>query len=340
MSKDLTTSAVSRQNVLNNDLALNHIETHLQLGGLKYKGETVFTKAQVAEILAVDERTIDRYLHSNSEELQENGYKIFTSKALKELRLAYVDDIHVVDIIPKKAPSLGIFTFRALLNLSMLITESEQAKSIRKRILDIVLDVITQKTGGHTKYINQHDSNFLPAILDDADYRKKFTKALKDCLDMGNHKYVIYTNKIYKAIFLENAQEYKKILNLSKSDNTRDTMYAEVLGVIASFENGLAEQMQLKAKELNRKLKPTELDELIEQASNSPFLKPSIEDARQKMASRDLGFRDALHQKLEHYVQAVPKKDFQKFLGEKSQTLEQQLSDPEVLNILKRLKDR
>lgn len=58
------------------------------------------------------------------------------------------------------------------------------------------------------------------------------------------------------------------------------------------------------------------------------------------MASRDLGFRDALHQKLEAYVKSVPESDFDKFLGEASRSLEEQLSDPAVLDVFKRLKDR
>lgn len=58
------------------------------------------------------------------------------------------------------------------------------------------------------------------------------------------------------------------------------------------------------------------------------------------MVSRDLCFRDALHEKLEYYIESVPQVDFDKFLGEKSKTLEERLSDPETLAILKRLKDR
>lgn len=339
MAKDLTTSQIARKNVLNNDYAISNIESHLQLGGSSFEGETVFTKTQVAEILDVDERTIDRYLHSHNQELKENGYRVITSKALKQLRSDDVDDINVVDINPK-APSLGIFSFRAVLNLAMLVTESEKAKLIRSRILDIVIDVVAQKSGGHTKYINQRDHDYLPSAIEEDSYRKKFTDALKNYLEMGNHKYAVYTDKIYKAIFLENAKEYKKILKLANSDKTRDTMYTEVLNAIASFENGLAEQIEQESIKLSRKLVPTEINCLIDNAASNPFLKPMIDNARMKMASRDLGFRDVLHDRLEHYIQAVPKEDFQKFLGEKSKSLEEQLSDPKILSILKRLKDR
>ncbi|CAM5214079.1 hypothetical protein OURE66S_04261 [Oligella ureolytica] len=57
------------------------------------------------------------------------------------------------------------------------------------------------------------------------------------------------------------------------------------------------------------------------------------------MASRDLCFRDALHHKLESYIQSVPEADFERFLGEKSKSLQEQLSDPETLAVFKRLKD-
>ncbi|RJT42826.1 DNA-binding protein [Rahnella woolbedingensis] len=339
MNKDLTTSQVARKNILNNPYALSELETNLAVGGKNFAGETVFTKMQVAEILAVDERTIDRYLSGHNDELENSGYRILKGKALRKLRLAYVDDMNVVDISPK-TPSLGIFSFRALLNLAMLITESDRAKAIRSRMLDIVIDVIAEKSGGHTKYVNQRDPDYLPAAFLEESYRKQFTDALRDHLQMGNHKYAVYTDRVYQAVFCENAMEYKQILRLADKDKTRETMYTEVLKAIASFEHGLAVQLKTKAEALGRKLAPAELDTLINEAEKNPFLQPSIEDARVRMASRDLGFRDALHEKLEHYLQSVPAGDYERFLGERSRSLEEQLSDIQVLNVLKRLKDR
>jgi len=337
MTKDLTTSDVSRQNILNNGYALEKIELNLALGGTSWHNERVFTKAQVANILQVDERTIDRYLENNKDEITQNGYTILKGQDLKEFK-EYLDDIHVADI--SKAPSLGVFSFRAILNISMLVTESKKAKEIRSKILDIVMNVVAQKSGGHTKYINQRDEGYLPSAYKEYSYREEFTNALDDYLQADNWKYGKYTNSIYQAIFLENATEYKKILNLSKKNKVRDTMYAEVLNAIASFEHGLAVQMKSTFEKLGRKLKPSELDEIIKEASSNPFLTPHIEDARAKIASRDMCFRDALHDKLEHYIQSVSQSDFDKFLGETSKSLEERLSDSETLAVLKRLKDR
>ena len=55
------------------------------------------------------------------------------------------------------------------------------------------------------------------------------------------------------------------------------------------------------------------------------------------MASRDMVFRDALHEKLKDYVGTVSAEDFNKFLGEKSQALEERLK--ENIDVFKRLKD-
>lgn len=117
-------------------------------------------------------------------------------------------------------------------------------------------------------------------------------------------------------------------------------MYAEVLNAVGSFENGLATQLKSLSEKLGRKLLPKELDKLILEAIDNPFLQPFILDARTKMSSRDLGFRAALHEKLEKYIQAIPENDFERFLGEKSRSLKEQLEDTETLDVLRRLKDR
>ncbi len=84
-----------------------------------------------------------------------------------------------------KSPQLGIFDFRAFLNLAMLIRESERARVLRQLILDIVIDTINQRTGGGTKYINQRDEDFLLSAFKEEDYRKEFTDALKTGLPKG-----------------------------------------------------------------------------------------------------------------------------------------------------------
>jgi hypothetical protein len=157
----------------------------------------------------------------------------------------------------------------------------------------------------------------------------------------GNQwKYARFTNLIYQSIFHENAAEYKKVLNLASKTNIRETLYSEVLNLISSYESGVSHELEQASTAKGRKLTQGEAESLFTSFEKHPLFKPLILDARIKMASRDLCFRDALHEKLEAYIQSVPEADFERFLGEKSHSLEEQLSDPETLAVLKRLKDR
>ncbi|TVK96559.1 DNA-binding protein [Shewanella algae] len=337
MAKDLTESLHDRQNILNNRYALQKAEQHLALGGVQFNGEAVFTKQQVIELFEISERTIERYLSSHADELKNNGYQILRGSKLREFKALS----HGTDIDDgTKTSVLGVFSFRAILNLGMLLTDSERAKELRSRVLDIVIDVLAERAGGHTKFINQRDQDYLMAAFQEENYRKQFTDALDKYVDGNKWKYGRFTNLIYQSIFHENAAEYKKILKLAEKDKIRETMYTEVLTLIASFESGIAHELERQSTSLGRPLTQKEAELLFASFEQHPLFRPLITDARTKMASRDLCFRDALHEKLEAYIKSVPEADFERFLGEKSKSLEEQLSDPETLDVFKRLKDR
>ena len=338
MSKDLTNSGIARQNILNNQYALQEIQTAVGIKGILFENEYRFTKKQLAEFFEVTERTIDNYIEKNEAELGKNGYEVVVGKRLMDLKLVIQHQHdHEMDFVIKTA-RLGVFNFRALLNLGMLLTDSLKARELRSTILDIVIDTINKRTGGGTKYINQRDEDFVGNLLRGEDYRKEFTDALRDYVDMGNFKYLVYTDKVYVSIFKENADEYRKILSLEKDENLRHTMYSEVLDLISSYEAGFADVLKKKSEQLGHKLKSHEVDKLFKQFENLRLWEPLREKARQKMASRDLCFRDALHQNLEEYVGAVSSDDFERFLGEKSMTLDERLE--EFKEVFKRLKER
>ena len=118
-------------------------------------------------------------------------------------------------------------------------------------------------------------------------------------------------------------------------------MYSEVLRLIASFEIGIADEMSKEFEKLQRKLSPSELDKIIDDFASNRFWIPQIEDARNKMASRDYGLRNIIHHKLENYVSALSSEEYERFLGKKSKDLLQRVADtPELLDVFKRLKDR
>ena len=331
--KDLTNSDIDRQNILNNPYALQKIQDYIGFPGLLFENEYRYTKKMAAEFYGVDERTIERYLEKFESELKRNGYILIKGNLLKEFKLRFAHDINVAS----KTTQLGLFNFRAFLNLGMLLTESRNARILRSKILDIVIQVINEKTGGGTKFINRKDADYLPSALRESNYRKKFTDALNKYVNMGNYKYAYFTDKIYQAIFREKAKEYKQILKLDSAANPRDTFYSEVLTLIASYESGLAHEIEKRSKQLGRKLSQFETDKIVETFSRHPFQDPLLEDARIKMASRDYHFRQAFHRKLEEYVKSIPVEDFEKFLGEQSKEFEKQLE--EAKEVLKRLKE-
>lgn len=224
------------------------------------------------------------------------------------------------------------------MNISMLLVESENAKVLRQIMLDIVIDFVNQRTGGSTKYINQRDRDFISAFLQEENYRHEFTDALRDYVSMGNSKYAIYTDKIYQSIFREKAQEYKQVLHLSKRDRVRDTMYSEVLDLIASYECGLAAMIKDQSTQLGRKLNNWELSDLFLSFESLPLWKPLILRARTKMASRDMALRDAFHMQLEEYIKPLEAEEYEKFLGVAGDELE--LLMHENQDVLKRLKER
>ncbi len=338
MAKDLTVSLVDRQNILNNPYALEEIRKAAGIESIEFEGELKFIKEQLASFFEIDPRTIDRYIENNLQELSGNGYEVLRGKRLENFKLAvisgHVNDIHVVN----KTPQLGVFNFRAFLNLAMLLVESERAKILRSAILDIVIDTINKRTGGSTKYINQRDEDFIVNFMRGEDYRREFTDALRDYIDLGKIKYPIYTDKIYRSIFKENTQEYRQILKLHSKENVRETMYSEVLLLISSYEYGFADVLKKEYEKLGRKLNQFEVDKLFAEFESQQLWVPQIQDIRTKMASRDLGFRDALHVRLKEYISAIEPKDFERFLGEKSKTLEERLI--EMKDVFKRLKER
>ena len=74
MDKDLTSSPVDRQNILNNSYALQEIERATRIKGIPFEGKTVVLKEQVASFFEVTPRTIDNYIEKYSHELRQNGW--------------------------------------------------------------------------------------------------------------------------------------------------------------------------------------------------------------------------------------------------------------------------
>lgn len=338
MAKDLTTSKIDRQNILNNNLAISEIQKSSNIDCVFFENKLYLTKEMVSSFFDIDTRTIERYVSSFNEELKSNGYEVWRGKKLKDFLNAYKDHFGTDIYVGTKITVLGVFDFKAFLNLAMLLVESENARILRQLMLDIVIDLINQKTGGGTKYINQRDKDFIGAYLQEENYRREFTDALRDYVDMGNTKYAIYTDMIYQSIFKEKSREYREILKLKKKDKVRETLYSEVLDLIASYECGLAVILKEQSEAIGRKLTNWEVNDVFHAFELLPHWRPLIFRARTKMASRDLALRDAFHRQLDEYIQPLEKEEYEKFLGKEGDQIEKLMQENQ--DVLKRLKER
>lgn len=332
--KDLTISSIERQNVLNNSFAIKKLQEHLDIESMFFDGEYWLTKKMVADFYNIDTSTIDRYLSANEDELKHNGYILCKGKSLKGFKLQFAHLINEAS----KTTQLGLFNFRAFLNIGMLLTESEKAKQLRSLILDFVIATINEKTGGGTKFINRRDVNYLTAAITEENYRKILTSAIGKCVEgHKTYKYSLVTDYIYKAVFKENAKEYRRVLSLDSKDNVRHTLYAEVLLVISSFENGVGAAIQQRFKENGgMRLSMAEVERIVNELSENPIQKPYLNDARTKMSSRDFCFRDAYHGNIAEYLKAVTPEEYERFIGEKSIDFDNILAENK--DVLKRLK--
>lgn len=337
MPKDLTSSRLDRQNILNNEIAVEEIQEKSGVQGILWNEKLYFTREMTASFFEVDIRTISRYIDQYNDELVENGYEVLKGKRLKEFKetaQTFGKDINV----PTKTTVLGIFDFRSFLNLSMLLSESEKARALRQMMLDIVIDLINRKTGGGTKYINQRDKDFVFASIQEENYRRQFTDALKNYVVDNKFKYAHFTDMIYVSIFKEKAKEYKKILDLKASDKVRDTFYSEILDIIAAYEIGLADAIKKEYDKIGHILSFEEVETIFHEFENMALWKPLIMRGRTKMASRDMALRDAFHYQLSEYIQPLDKDEYQKFLGATGDELEHLMQENQ--EVLKRLKER
>lgn len=337
MAKDLTNSRLDRQNILNNEIAIDEIQQKSGIEGILWEGKIFVTREMTASFFEVDIRTISRYLEQNGEELSANGYQVLRGKKLKNF-LESAKDSGKDICVPTKTTMLGVFEFRAFLNIAMLLSESDKARALRQLMLDIVIDLVNRKTGGGTKYINQRDKDFVYSSLQEDNYRRQFTDALKNYVEDYQYKYAYFTDMIYVSIFKEKAKEYKKILDLKANDKVRDTFYSEILDIIAAYESGLADAIRREYERVGHILSQQETEEVFRCFENMALWKPLIQRGRVKMASRDMALRDAFHYQLSEYIQPLDKEEYQKFLGAAGDELDKLMQENQ--EILRRLKER
>ena len=112
---------------------LDRIDVLDKVKGLLLLPNTEFaTTEMVANYFKVEISTIKSCVFDNKEELESNGYRVLTGSELSSLKK--------LSQIKSRARSLSLFTKRAILNVAMLLRDSDIAIEIRSRLLDIAHD--------------------------------------------------------------------------------------------------------------------------------------------------------------------------------------------------------
>lgn len=142
MANDLSTSSITRQNVLNNKYALQEIQKAVGLRGVLFEGEYKFVKKQVANFFEVDERTINTCLKKNEDELSKNGYDLLKGNALKLFKLAIEQQVVQEVNFPNKTRQLYCsrrFLFE-MENLSYHLAAGRIEKELLQRFIHSILE--------------------------------------------------------------------------------------------------------------------------------------------------------------------------------------------------------
>lgn len=139
MEKNFASSSVMRQNVLNNQLAVAEIQKAVGIKGILFENEYKFVKKQIADFFEVTERTIELCLEKHARELERNGYEVLRGKRLMDFKLVVQNSVGAEIDFGTKTTVLGIYNFRTLLNIAMLLTDSQKAMQLRSTIWTLSL---------------------------------------------------------------------------------------------------------------------------------------------------------------------------------------------------------
>lgn len=292
-----------------------------------YQNRLVFTKWQLERLFGTSAISIGKCAKSHTNELKGNDYIILRGEELEsflvslEPRKIKSNIKHNLDILRIKG--LELFTFKALLNLAMLLPESKTAKFIRHRILDIAIDTVAERDNCHTKYVNRSIKYIFPAVM--RRYYScsiAFQSAVDRYIESSVSVYKNYTgqefkssaavhyDRVYELIFGDKHEHYRQYLgqytsasecnrekDRSKSrfrtyslikNRLRIVLCQEIQQAITNIENLLAEEIKSAFKQQNRKIKFKDLDRIVSNCENDRRFKPFIESARAKIATVDL----------------------------------------------------
>ena len=138
--EDFSARKEAMENCIRNIKVLENVKKILTFGNTEF-----ITTQMVADYFEVEKKTIEKLIERNKEELEENGLKVFKGKEVKDLvsdkmSVTNFRGYFIIDDQKFANNKNILISKRVLLNIGMLLRDSEVAKELRRRILDIVHD--------------------------------------------------------------------------------------------------------------------------------------------------------------------------------------------------------
>lgn len=158
---EILESLKTREELIGRTEVLDKVKELILLPNTEYA-----TTQQVADYFEVGESAIKSLVFDNNEEVASDGYKVLTKNELSSLK--------ELCQIKSRARMLAIFPKRAILRVAMLLRDSEVAKEIRTRLLDIIQDVSEGK------------DNIIDNIVDEIDEEKILSERLTQAIMSGD----------------------------------------------------------------------------------------------------------------------------------------------------------
>ena len=158
----------TRERLISNIGVLDKVKDLLLLGDSEYA-----TTQQVADYYEVDISVIQKLVSRNKVELESNGLKLNTKNEIQNL---IGQDVKLEIVIPNRG--MKLFPKRAILNVGMLLRDSQVAQEVRSRLLDIEYE--------SNNAVQENGQTVKENITQEIDREKELLFKMGECIANGD----------------------------------------------------------------------------------------------------------------------------------------------------------
>lgn len=195
--------------------------------------DTHATSEMVVQFYGISDATLRQVVRRNREELESNGYRVVRGAELREF------ESDILSLSNRRA--LALFNRKAILNVGMLLTESDVARKVRAYLLSAE-EMLTDE---------QRRQAWLRSRLNGIEARNSFTETLKIIYEMSETSKSFgtwastFTTMMTKATLKIDHAEFKA-LKAEGGGNARNAMTEDQLKRMDMAEQLVRSYAQLK----------------------------------------------------------------------------------------------